>query len=636
MKKYLLILLLLRSIICVYAQQPFFELDSIPTDGVLLNKNWKLHSGDNPQWASPSFNDSSWETIDPTQDIMSFPQLDKSTVSWLRLKIKIDSSLKGKTFALSVRQTGATQFFLNGKMLKQFGTLSEEPSKVVGYDPMGKPIGLPFSDDTLQYLAIRFAKADIFLIPHFYAKNPLLRLEVSPIESILDTYDKSHRVSDLGLYLSIFKAGIFLLFALLHLWLYNYFSSNKSNLYFSIWSFLCAAGYTGSTITFYIYDLQVRNSVTLLFAPLYPVVMFVYYNAFVIMFQVRKGKTYKIITIFLIASFPMMFRPYAWGWVPGVLGASLVTALAICKITWSSYKAGDRAALVIMICEVIYCTLIILSSVFVSLPIEFESKTLINHIIYNTGILAPPLGLSYYLATVFELNRKSLTKKLVEVQTLSLEKEGALLRQNAELQAALLQGQTTERKRVAADLHDNLGSSLTALGWSLEAINSPKLDSFQRKVYDNLRSMLNKAHTEVRLLSHSLLPEELQKQGLQTTLENFIESIDHNNTIHFSLAFAGNFPRLSPKIEFELYSICLELINNMIKHAQASEGNIDFELEGNKLTLTVSDNGRGLKDNAAAGMGLKNITERVESLNGAWKVTSTEGNGLVNVITLEV
>ena len=636
MKKYLLILFLLQAAISGHAQQPFFELDSVPTDGVLLNENWKLHSGDNPQWASPSFNDSSWETIDPTQDIMTFPQLDKSTVSWLRLKIKIDSSLKGKTFALSVRQTGATQFFLNGKMLEQFGTLSLDPSKVNAYDPMGEPIALPFSNGNFQYLSVRFAKEDIFLINHFYSRNPVLFLSIAPVKSSVDIYSHLHNMFTLELHLNAFKIGIFILFALIHLWLYNYFSAQKSNLYFFIWSTTLAAYYSATTASFYINDLYVRNMVNLIFAPLPPVIQFIYYSAFVTMFHVRKAKFYKILFLFFIACFIMMFRPYSYGWVPGVLGMSIVASVGICQITWLAYRNGDQAALVIMLFELLHTILLIISTILIFHPIDFSNKRAVIQILQNMAILAPPLGLSYYLATKFELNRKSLTEKLVEVQALSLEKETSLLRQNAELQAALLQGQTTERKRVAADLHDNLGSSLTALGWSLEAINSPKLDSFQRKVYDNLRSMLNKAHTEVRLLSHSLLPEELQKQGLQATLENFIESIDHNNTIHFSLAFAGNFPRLSPKIEFELYSICLELINNMIKHAQASEGNIDFELEGNKLTLTVSDNGRGLKDNNTAGMGLKNIRERVESLNGQWEVTSTEGNGLVNVITLEV
>lgn len=94
--------------------------------------------------------------------------------------------------------------------------------------------------------------------------------------------------------------------------------------------------------------------------------------------------------------------------------------------------------------------------------------------------------------------------------------------------------------------------------------------------------MIDKAYNEVRLLSHNLLPEDLEKQGLQVALQSFARKINQNTSLKFTLFFSGNFPGLSPKIEFELYSICPELINNILKHAQATEASVRFEVESRR------------------------------------------------------
>jgi signal transduction histidine kinase len=132
------------------------------------------------------------------------------------------------------------------------------------------------------------------------------------------------------------------------------------------------------------------------------------------------------------------------------------------------------------------------------------------------------------------------------------------------------------------------------------------------------------------------LPEDLEKQGLQAALQSFVRKINQNTSLKFILSFPENFPRLSPKIEFELYSICLELINNILKHAQATQASIGYRVVSNKLKLTVTDNGKGFFENGSTGKGLRNIAERVKSFGGTWEVTSEEGFGVVNEIAVNV
>jgi signal transduction histidine kinase len=211
-----------------------------------------------------------------------------------------------------------------------------------------------------------------------------------------------------------------------------------------------------------------------------------------------------------------------------------------------------------------------------------------------------------------------------------------LRRKNLEITEAMLNGQTIERQRVASDLHDNLGSTLSSIGWSMEAIDKSNMDKNEREVYSNLQEMISKAYSEVRLLSHNLLPEELEKQGLITALQTFVRKLNQNTKTHFELIFPEIFARLDKKIEFELYSICLELVNNILKHSQSTEASILFEINHKQLKLSIIDNGKGMFENSSDGKGLKNVQARVDSLGGKWEIKSKENEGTNSVIWVPV
>lgn len=208
---------------------------------------------------------------------------------------------------------------------------------------------------------------------------------------------------------------------------------------------------------------------------------------------------------------------------------------------------------------------------------------------------------------------QKVSERTAELQTANVE----LVKKNEEIMLALVEGQTIERKRVASELHDNLGATLSAIKWRLETINSENLNEIERKVYDSTLEMMKGAYSEVRLISHNLLPAELEKGGLKIALEKFIADINSSGKLHISHDLQPEAIPTDKKTQFELYGIALELINNVLKHAQAQHAHVTLYTQVSQTIFEVSDDGKGFDyQHNSNGMGSENIQNRVAALNG--------------------
>lgn len=203
-----------------------------------------------------------------------------------------------------------------------------------------------------------------------------------------------------------------------------------------------------------------------------------------------------------------------------------------------------------------------------------------------------------------------------------------LRRKNAEIREALIRGQAIERKRVAAELHDNLGGTLASLNWYLYGIDKKILSKEEEKIYDSVHQMVRSAYREVRSLSHNLMPQELEEHGLVMAMHRLISKLNENKNITFILNITGLEQRLNNKIEFELYSIVLELTNNIIKHSGATEATVNLKESQKSLMLVISDNGNGMMDQSKQGIGLRNIKNRLDSLRGKLNINSEKDMGI--------
>lgn len=186
-----------------------------------------------------------------------------------------------------------------------------------------------------------------------------------------------------------------------------------------------------------------------------------------------------------------------------------------------------------------------------------------------------------------------------------------------------------ERKRIASDIHDELGSLFSTLGMMLNrAINDPNKEN---GLLSDCKTLVNNGVQRVRVIAHQIMPYELEYLGLQAGVEKLLKQSNLFNIIDFR--YHCNPPELIVKSEIEIaaYRIIQELISNMVKYAKATIVTISIKIDATEFELLYKDNGIGLPENyqsIKSGMGFKNIESRVLVYNGKIAVESKPDNGL--------
>jgi signal transduction histidine kinase len=168
----------------------------------------------------------------------------------------------------------------------------------------------------------------------------------------------------------------------------------------------------------------------------------------------------------------------------------------------------------------------------------------------------------------------------------------------------------------------------------VETFENQNFTPAERKNYDSTVSYIDEVYADVRLVSHNLLPEELEKNGLSVAVENLVKKLNLIGKTQFDSEVQTIQTRFAPRLEYEVYSVILELVNNVLKHAQAANAVISVVEEEKKLNVSVKDNGKGFDSEEISfdSLGLKNIRSRIESLKGSINIQSQNGTQvLINV-----
>ncbi len=206
----------------------------------------------------------------------------------------------------------------------------------------------------------------------------------------------------------------------------------------------------------------------------------------------------------------------------------------------------------------------------------------------------------------------------------------------------LLASQEGERKRIAAELHDGLGQNLLVIkNWATLAKRALEPESKARAPIEEVTTAAARTIEEVRDIAHNLRPYHLDEIGLTDAIAAMVERVAEASGISFTLE-QDDFSRLlSPEVEINLYRMIQECLNNIVKHAQATEAWVSVRRNAQSLEVVIKDNGQGFdlpqvlrrKDR---GFGLAGLAERVRLLGGKETIQSELGKGTTITINLNL
>ncbi len=204
------------------------------------------------------------------------------------------------------------------------------------------------------------------------------------------------------------------------------------------------------------------------------------------------------------------------------------------------------------------------------------------------------------------------------------------------LVSSILETEEKERSRIAKDLHDGIVQDLTAIKLDIKSIVQQAPENLQTQL-NKILSNVDVTSKEVREISYQMMPVTLRELGLLKAVEELLNRSLPKNNIEFEFDAFGIEERLSEKIETTVYRICQELINNTIKHSQATSVSLLLQLKNNMLQLTYEDNGVGFNSSTVKkGIGLNSLNSRIEMVKGSLEFDATESNGTTAYIRIPV
>ena len=206
---------------------------------------------------------------------------------------------------------------------------------------------------------------------------------------------------------------------------------------------------------------------------------------------------------------------------------------------------------------------------------------------------------------------------------------------------AMLEGQESERLRLARELHDGIGPILSTIKLHLDSISS-ELQKVPKQTQNKLTAigeLLQEVTDDLRNISHSLMPGTLVDLGLVPALSNLCQKANDSGSIYVNFYHTGIQDRLDENLELGIFRITQELLNNAFKHAKAKLINIQLIRHAESILLMVEDDGIGFDKNNLEelienGIGLRNIQTRTEALEGRFSIDTHLGDGVLTTIEI--
>ncbi|MEO9869881.1 sensor histidine kinase [Ekhidna sp.] len=239
------------------------------------------------------------------------------------------------------------------------------------------------------------------------------------------------------------------------------------------------------------------------------------------------------------------------------------------------------------------------------------------------SVLLPLIVVVFIIALgVLLLNQhfqRNLYRQRLEREELRNKHQKDILQSNIEIQES-------ERKRIAKDLHDELGATLSIARMHLMRLEQmhPSLESKGLSL-SNVRNIIESSISSVRQISHHLMPTQLETFGLIRALESMVDQINDSKQVEIDLNIPSSSTKLSWEKELGLYRIFMELIQNTLKHSQAKRIEISYREEKKDVFIEYNDDGIGLPKETVNGLGLKSMEARIKAIGGGLELIRGKG-----------
>jgi signal transduction histidine kinase len=497
------------------------KLDTIKSN-ISFNGEWKYHPGDDSSWAEKNYNDASWTKLKNNFYMDSIKTGTWKGIGWFRKKFRIDSTMFYKPVAFIVSQFGASEFYLNGKLVKKFGTIGTDVKEEKDYNPHDIPFTVVFDTSKIQVLAVRFANRNA----QVYYDRYINTADFAGFSLAINKNNHAilSQMNDKFMVTILFTAigAIAFAFALLHLLIFFFYSRQRENLFYGLFAaFLTLhAGWLLYTHTTHLVsDLgYIIYSSGIIWISL----MLATYNFFLYaIFYKKMPKQFWVILLLGAAlSFLVLFVYLGnfWGYV--YLAFILLLAAEGLRVIILAIKRKKKNAAIIgtgVLILFLFSLFIVITGITeISLPYWLVIS------IFGFGLLSLPISMAIYLARESARTKSDLENRIVEVEDLS-EKTIEQEKREAELRVENTRKETELQK--AAEL---------------------------KTAYENLEN----AHENLKSMQQQLITQEKL-----ASLGQLTAGIAHE--IKNPLNFVNNFSEVSSEL--------IEEIREELKHGNEDE-----------------------------------------------------------------
>jgi len=469
--KYFCVILFLSALLIVdysYASSIdtiYVHSDSLKNNSVSLDMVWKYHPGDDTTWANPDFDDSNWDTLKTRMESSNNPKEFWQGVSWFRTVIKTDSSLINQPIAFLVNQFGASEIYLNGKLVKKLGTIRETSEQETPYQPLNIPFIVTLDSSLVYNIAVRYSNKRAYEdFEWFTSQFGLIGFDLSLRENndaIINKVENERATFGVNILIS----GIFLALALLYFALFVFYSDKKENLFYALFNLCISILFAVSMVQRFVdsdLDLYVLYN-TISSASL--TLVFVFYLGFLYsIFYTKIPKLFYVISIVaimfvisdVIGFYKILLDKFQLGFIVLTTFAGLFIIIkAIQKKKDNAWIIGAGVILFVLFVVALFITGIL----------GLNISSLLGILLFFVGLISLPMSMSIYLARSIATTNKNLKKQLITVKDLS-EKE---LEQKLRAQKA-----EAENERKTKELEEARQLQLSMLPKELPII--PNLD----------------------------------------------------------------------------------------------------------------------------------------------------------------